>query len=189
MEEKTSFSYISIVAIVAIVAIVVLVVSISTPKQKAVTYESGKESIGLPVFNVSNRTLPPGGGTINTTNVTFCSDQCNRSNLSICINSTSFKICGNYDSDPCLEWSQPIYCQYHTACISGFCEYIECSYQYPCEEPVWTQWCANSTTLCVNMTTTQCINPGTPSSYCAYNSTISCGYCANYCDLKTNRCY
>jgi len=34
---------------------------------------------------------------------------------------TKYQICGNYDSDPCLEWSSPIDCPSGQICVEGKC--------------------------------------------------------------------
>jgi hypothetical protein len=55
-----------------------------------------------------------------------CQNECSFYGQKTCSSSTSFKTCGNYDSDSCLEWSSP------QSCPSGYtCQNGECVYQPP----------------------------------------------------------
>jgi len=55
-----------------------------------------------------------------------CSDECSYYGQKTCAGTNSYKICGNYDSDPCLEWSSS------HSCPSGYiCQNGECVYQSP----------------------------------------------------------
>jgi len=51
-----------------------------------------------------------------------CSDECAYSGQARCYNSTSRQICGDYDSDSCLEWSNRDSCQGSTSCGYGRCD-------------------------------------------------------------------
>lgn len=59
-----------------------------------------------------------GNQTGNETNQT-CSNECSYSGQKICLGSYA-KICGNYDSDSCLEWNAGTYCPY--GCLGGICQ-------------------------------------------------------------------
>jgi len=37
---------------------------------------------------------------------------------------TGYRICGNYDNDPCLEWSEIFTCPEGTTCVNGSCEIV-----------------------------------------------------------------
>jgi hypothetical protein len=50
-----------------------------------------------------------------------CTDDCSPLGKKECISSTSFRTCGNYDSDPCLEWSEPSNCASGSTCWNGTC--------------------------------------------------------------------
>lgn len=39
-----------------------------------------------------------------------CTNECSTNGSKICFNSTSYKLCGNYDSDSCLEYGTPLKC-------------------------------------------------------------------------------
>ena len=76
-----------------------------------------------------------------------CSNECSYSGQRRCYNSTSNQTCGDYDSDSCLEWSNPDSCQGSTGCgygkcdnderpdwrcSGGYCEY-DCDYSSSCD--------------------------------------------------------
>ncbi len=52
--------------------------------------------------------------------VLSCSDLCS-ANQKKCVGTTSYQICGNYDSDSCLEWSSTNSCPSGKTCSSGEC--------------------------------------------------------------------
>ncbi|MEA3452810.1 MAG: hypothetical protein U9Q96_00540 [Patescibacteria group bacterium] len=51
-----------------------------------------------------------------------CQNECAYSGQLRCYNSTSRQICGNYDSDSCLEWSSAQSCTGSTSCGYGSCD-------------------------------------------------------------------
>ena len=50
-----------------------------------------------------------------------CSNDCSTIGQRTCIDSTHYKVCGNYDADNCLEWSSPEICSGPTNCGYGIC--------------------------------------------------------------------
>ncbi len=64
-----------------------------------------------------------------------CAEECGPSGLTQCSGATDYRTCGDYDVDPCLEWSSPISCgsdqcvgnvlQYNFACAAGSCTHDE----------------------------------------------------------------
>lgn len=48
-----------------------------------------------------------------------CENECSANGLKQCMDSNSYEICGNYDSDSCLKWGSPIDCSY--GCSNGEC--------------------------------------------------------------------
>ncbi len=50
-----------------------------------------------------------------------CINECSYSGQRRCACSTQYQICGNYDSDPCLEWSSLINCPSGQVCQNGQC--------------------------------------------------------------------
>lgn len=53
----------------------------------------------------------------------FCQDECDFENQKICSDNTSYKKCGNYDFDSCLEWSDNLKCLTDWSCEEGNCQY------------------------------------------------------------------
>lgn len=51
-----------------------------------------------------------------------CTDECSPSGQKICSGTTGYKICGNYDSDSCLEWSSVSSCSSGDVCVNGACQ-------------------------------------------------------------------
>ena len=50
-----------------------------------------------------------------------CQDECSPAGARRCACSTQYQVCGNYDSDPCLEWSPIQNCPSGTVCQNGEC--------------------------------------------------------------------
>ncbi len=55
-----------------------------------------------------------------------CSDGCSSSGDKVCVDKTSFKECGDYDSDKCLEWSSTKSCNSNEECLNGKCASTGC---------------------------------------------------------------
>lgn len=55
----------------------------------------------------------------------YCVNECNYGS-SQCVDSNRYRICGNYDADPCTEWSDPIYCSSGQSCQNGQCTPTTC---------------------------------------------------------------
>jgi hypothetical protein len=51
-----------------------------------------------------------------------CTDECSYSGQTRCYNSERRQVCGNYDSDSCLEWSSSYSCSGSTSCGYGSCD-------------------------------------------------------------------
>ncbi len=51
-----------------------------------------------------------------------CTDECSYSGQTRCYNSSRKQICGQYDSDSCLEWSSTTLCSGNTSCGYGTCD-------------------------------------------------------------------
>jgi outer membrane protein assembly factor BamB len=62
-----------------------------------------------------------------------CQDDCDE-NERVCTDNTHFKVCGNYDADPCREWSDIEECDVANGerCDNGVCTTEEC--QNECDE-------------------------------------------------------
>jgi len=75
----------------------------------------------------------PCGSFINYSSCEYCyevSDECSYSGQTRCYDSTRRQICGNYDSNPGLEWSSPKKCSGITSCGYGRCDSDERPYRY-----------------------------------------------------------
>jgi hypothetical protein len=57
---------------------------------------------------------------------TPCQNECSSYGLKTC-SGNSYKICGNYDTDSCLEWSSITACSANTICQNGNCVSQKCS--------------------------------------------------------------
>ena len=63
---------------------------------------------------------PSGKECLNGKCIDSCSDECN-SGSKTCVSDSTWKECGNYDSDKCVEWSSTKYCNNNQECKSGEC--------------------------------------------------------------------
>jgi hypothetical protein len=54
-------------------------------------------------------------------NNTLCTDECVINGYTECDSTTSFKVCGNYDTDPCLEYNTGYGCMSGQVCRNGAC--------------------------------------------------------------------
>ncbi len=80
-------------------------------------------------------TCQPGSG--------CCTDQCSPSGDTKC-SGTKLQTCGDYDSDPCLEWSAPSACPGSQECSAG-----------ECKEPACFNQCAPGATMCASGSSVQ----------------------------------
>jgi len=62
----------------------------------------------------------------------ICANECSSSGLKQCVSSYTYKTCGNYDKDSCLEWSTTSSCQYNQKCSNGQC--VSAGYKLVCEQ-------------------------------------------------------
>jgi len=129
-----------------------------------------------------------------------CSNECSYSGQRRCYNSNSNQVCGDYDSDSCLEWSNPDSCQGSTgcgygkcdnderpqwSCSGGYCEY-DCDYNSSCDDDDDYKRCYNNDVYWYNS------NGYRQSKYDECGSD-SCGSWKNYCSgdkiYKKRTCY
>jgi hypothetical protein len=52
----------------------------------------------------------------------ICKDTCEKADMRICENNNSWKICGDFNLDGCLEWSEIKACPQNAICKDGFCD-------------------------------------------------------------------
>jgi hypothetical protein len=98
--------------------------------------------------------------------VSACSDECSSEGKKTCDTTWGYKICGNYDGDSCLEWSDTIFCANNEKCENGICETVpggclhdsDCCSDYPGERVICTHGDCNVVSLggylCEEITTT-----------------------------------
>lgn len=61
-----------------------------------------------------------------------CMDECSPNGEQICANNQNYLVCGYFDDDACLEWSEPYTCEAGTECIDGECVTIPPPYGLAC---------------------------------------------------------
>ncbi|MEM2955959.1 MAG: hypothetical protein QW041_00010 [Candidatus Pacearchaeota archaeon] len=68
--------------------------------------------------------------------ILYCDDECSPLGKRECLNKSSYRECGNYDLDKCLEWSSSIECEFGKVCnaATGICSIPECQENWICEE-------------------------------------------------------
>jgi hypothetical protein len=66
-----------------------------------------------------------------------CQNECSQVGLKRC-SDNGYQVCGNYDTDNCLEWSSITNCSVNTICQSGNCVPQKCSHWIP-----YSQVCGN----------------------------------------------
>jgi hypothetical protein len=105
---------------------------------------------------------------------TSCEDECDLGEK-VCAESSSYKICGNFDSDNCLDWSNAISCPPSQICSDGNC----------ITEPSCTSDCVYGSRECINNGYKVCGNFDSDSCYewslitqCGLGSSCSSGYCS-----------
>jgi hypothetical protein len=121
-----------------------------------------------------------------------CQNECAISGQTTCNDNGSRKICGNYDSDSCLEWSSPESCGNDTcngstrrdySCSGGTCSYNDstCSSQcYSCGNGVCNSECGENQNNCSQDCGQSCQNE------CAISGQVRCSgssykqTCGNY---------
>lgn len=53
-----------------------------------------------------------------------CSNECPKKKRRSCSGRTAYRVCGNFDSDPCLEWGKPKRCRSLHRCVNGVCAHV-----------------------------------------------------------------
>ena len=112
---------------------------------------------------------PTGGG---------CTNTCSTAGTRQCyLNGNSYRICGNYDADSCLEWSGVTSCGTNSICSNGFCQ-PSCTNQCG---PSGTRQCSGATgyQTCGNYDADSClewsgVSPCSSGQFCQGN-----GICAS----------
>ncbi len=109
--------------------------------------------------------------------VNGCSDDCPMSGAVSCDGTTGTRVCGNYDSDPCLELSTVTPCGRTEACSSGSCMSV-CTDECP---TVGSPVCASDSAIrtCGNFDPDPCYeyspeSPCTSAQNCVGGACVSC---------------
>jgi len=118
-----------------------------------------------------------------------CSDEC--SALQKQCSGNGWQVCGDYDSDSCLEWSSASACAGNQLCNNGECinQSIACSSSSDCGTNGLTGnfFCSNGN-VAQNYRAYSCLNSGTINSLCGYSDSDqtnqNCG--SSYCDVWGN---
>ena len=95
-----------------------------------------------------------------------CSDQCSYNGQTRCYNSERKQVCGQHDSDSCLEWSHSISCSGNTSCGYGTCDNDE--------KPDWR--CSNG----------NCVYSCNYDSDCGSSCECSTGTCCDGCNYRSS---
>ena len=95
-------------------------------------------------------------------NIEKCANQCPYPTAKRCSNLKNYRVCGNFDSDPCLEWGKYEKCKFNLECYQGTC-------MLPCKNE-----CVYGSTECYNYNSYRmCDNWDNDRCY-EWSSQISC---------------
>ncbi len=117
-----------------------------------------------------------------------CVSQCAYAGQRICSGSGTYLVCGNYNSDSCLEWSSANFCLSSQTCSNGECITQtptcsdECSYiaQRKCSG-------TNGYQVCGSYDADSCLDWSSV-NYCSSNQTCNSGNCITPTPTCTNDC-
>ncbi|MBN2493686.1 MAG: PPC domain-containing protein [Deltaproteobacteria bacterium] len=112
-----------------------------------------------------------------------CDDECEEMGTRVCsANGRGFLTCGDYDSDPCLEYGNTTACGANERCENGSCVFDcadECS--------VGQRRClGNGYQVCGQHDQDPCTDWGEVTA-CKYNETCSNGFCSTVCEDECER--
>jgi len=107
----------------------------------------------------------PGGG--------GCTSEC-YSGARRCATFTSYQVCGNYDSDSCLEWGGTTSCGTNEQCLNGYCQQ-RCTNECTSGSK---ECSGNGYRVCGNYDSDSCLEWGSVTS-CGTNEVCVGGFCAS----------
>ena len=107
---------------------------------------------------------------------TDCKDECTVSGAKKC-EASGVAVCGQYDPDSCLEWSEPVQCDPGLVCSAGNCQ-TECADE--CTVAGAKACDPGGVTLCSDTNDDGCLEWGTPVA-CEAPLVCSQGNCAQTC--------
>jgi GH18 family chitinase len=102
-----------------------------------------------------------------------CTNDCSTSGQRQCSGTSGYQICGNYDTDTCLEWSTATSCAAGQTCSNG-----QCATQCTNECAVGAKQCSSTSgyQVCGNYDIDSCTEWSTATT-CATGTTCSAGQC------------
>lgn len=103
-----------------------------------------------------------------------CKSECNQGSRRCTEN--GYQICGNYDSDNCLEWGQTNFCPNNSTCNSGVCKNIKPSCKNECNITAERRCTVNGYQICGNFDADSCLEWGESNS-CPFNTNCKKGIC------------
>ncbi len=108
-----------------------------------------------------------------------CTNECTADSVQCTCAGTMVQICGNFDEDPCLEWSTAVPCPLGETCSSGICS-ESCTNE--CETPGMTDCNSSGTGFveCDDHNENGCLEWG-PVNECPEGETCKDGECGEYC--------
>jgi len=91
-----------------------------------------------------------------------------------------YKVCGDFDSDSCSEWSQVTSCSYGQVCVNGQCTTPPPTCQNECSSSGQRQCSGSGYKVCGNYDADSCLEWSQVTS-CSYGQICDSGYCTTTC--------
>ncbi len=113
-----------------------------------------------------------------------CSDTCSTNSSKQCSGS-GYQVCGNYDSDSCLEWSSITPCSQNSICSDGVCT-PSCTPE--CSTSGAKQCSGSGYQVCGNYDSDSCLEWSAVTS-CSSGYTCSSGQCVVQSQSCTDQCH
>ena len=104
-----------------------------------------------------------------------CTDECDEADVYQCASNTDWQICGDFDEDPCLDWSDPEPCGDGEVCEDAYC-FVPCVSE-----------CTEGERRCVSSRSFQRCEISTEDSCPRYGTTRNCPN-GSKCDAASNAC-
>lgn len=120
-----------------------------------------------------------------------CEDECEPGSQ-VCNDTSAYRICGQYDADPCLELSPSVACGQNMACSDGHCA-PNCQDQCPASGSLCQD--ADTVLACGNFDTDACLDLGAATScgagkHCEAGACVVDGTaCADECSSGATECF
>lgn len=106
-----------------------------------------------------------------------CSDECPADRATTCLTTTTFRVCGNFDTDPCLEYGTVTPCPVGQTCGAAGCSGIACTEGVTCDNgnpcEITRIQCSSGRPVCVRQAFAAMGTP-CPGGACNGAGTCSC---------------